>query len=255
MTGSEGSAVEAVLARLTTDIVAVLGAELRGLYIYGSYVMGDFAPGRSDLDVLAVLAGDPTERLKEELRAMHDAVATSHPCWRDRVEVEYVSSRALHQHKDETHVMVRISPGEPLHLFPASRHHLINWYNARHHGTRLAGAEAADVLPDFTPAQLREVLGDHVAQWPEWVSEMSTPGRQAYAVLTVCRSLHVAREGRQVSKRQGARYAVEELPEWAPLIEWAGAWWYGEGSDTEADRLPDVTAFVGHVCPRILDEL
>lgn len=183
MTGSEASAAEVVLARLTSDIVAVLGAELQGLYLYGSYVGGDFAPERSDLDLLAVVDSDPSEGLAQALGAMHDAVAADHPRWRDRVEAEYVSRRALHRFADEEHVMVRISPGEPLHLVPVTRHHLLNWYSARHHGTTLVGAEPADVLPDFTPVQFREVLGDHVAQWPEWVKEMKTPGAQAYAVL------------------------------------------------------------------------
>lgn len=151
--------------------------------------------------------------------------------------------------------MARISPGEPLHLVPVTRHYLLNWYSARHQGVTLVGAEAGDVLPDFTREQFRQVLGEHVAQWPDWVVEMSTTGQQSYAVLTLCRSLYAAREGEPVSKRRGAGYAVRQLPEWAPLIEWARAWWYEKGSDTEHDRLPDVTAFVDHVVPRILKEL
>jgi len=169
--------------------------------------------------------------------------------------VEYVSGRALHHLEDEDHAMARISPGEPLHLVPATRHYLLNWYSARHQGVTLVGAEAGDVLPNFTREQFRQVLGEHVAQWPDWVTEMSTTGQQSYAVLTLCRSLYAAREGEQVSKRHGAGYAVRQLPEWAPLIEWARAWWYEKGSDTEPDRLPDVTAFVDHVVPRILKEL
>jgi len=99
--------------------------------------------------------------------------------------------------------------------------------------------------------QFREVLGNHVAQWPEWVKEMRTPGAQAYAVLTLSHSLYAGGKGDQVSKRRGARYAVKQLPEWAPLIEWAESWWYERGSDIEPDRLPEVTAFVGQVSARV----
>jgi len=169
LTGSEASPAEVVLARLTSDIVAALGAELQGLYLYGSYVSGDFAPERSDLDLLAVLDSDPSEGVAQALGTVHDAVASDHPAWRDRVEVEYVSSHALHRFEDEDHVMVRISPGEPLHLVPVTSHHLLNWYSARHHGSTLVGAEPADVLPHFTGAQFRKVLGNHVAQWPEGI--------------------------------------------------------------------------------------
>jgi len=64
--------------------VAVLGAELQGLHVCGSYAGGDFAPERSDLDLLAVLDSDPTQGLADSLGAVHDAVAADHPRWRDR---------------------------------------------------------------------------------------------------------------------------------------------------------------------------
>ena len=51
---------EELLARLAADLVRVLGGELFSLAPHGSWALGDFTPGRSDLDVLAVLATDPT---------------------------------------------------------------------------------------------------------------------------------------------------------------------------------------------------
>jgi len=73
---TDGSPVETVVARLAAEVVAVLDAELQGLYGYGSYVGGDFAPERSDLDLLAVLHSDPTDGMVQSLVAMHDAVAS-----------------------------------------------------------------------------------------------------------------------------------------------------------------------------------
>jgi hypothetical protein len=46
----------AVLARLAADLAEVLGDDLLSLALHGSSALGDFAPGRSDLDVLAVMA-------------------------------------------------------------------------------------------------------------------------------------------------------------------------------------------------------
>jgi len=35
------------------------------------------------------------------------------------------------------------------------------------------------------------------------------------------------------------------MPEWEELITWADDWWYGGGRDDAAERLADVTAFIG----------
>lgn len=48
---------------------------------------GDFQPERSDVDLLAVVADDPSD-LVGALRAMHERLVADHPEWTDRVEVE-----------------------------------------------------------------------------------------------------------------------------------------------------------------------
>ena len=45
-----------MLDRLTADIQTALGEDLVSLAVHGSWVCGDFTPGRSDLDLVAVLA-------------------------------------------------------------------------------------------------------------------------------------------------------------------------------------------------------
>ena len=62
---------------------------------------------------------------------------------------------------------------------------------------------------------------------------------QAYAILTMCRALYVHRTGEQASKRQAARWAREELPQWADLIQSALAWreaWREKQVDHAATR-------------------
>lgn len=84
------------------------------------------------------------------------------------------------------------------------------------------------------------------------VHEMTTPGGQAYAVLTLCRAWHLFTAGRQVSKRSAARHASAALPQWAALIDWAHDWWYAGGDDEEESRLVETTRFVDDVSSRIL---
>jgi len=95
-----------------------LGDDLLSLALHGSWALGDFAPGRSDLDVLAVMTTDPTAATLAGLDAVHARLAMDFPEWNGRVEVDYVSAQAVQavvQGTDESHLMIRISPGEPLH--------------------------------------------------------------------------------------------------------------------------------------------
>lgn len=240
-----------VLQRLTNDIVTALGDGLLGLYAYGSVVTGDFAPERSDVDLLAVLRADPTASILEVLAPLHRRFAEGHPEWAGRIEVEYLSVQALTDFRTCPRPMVRISPGESLHLVAATRHHVLNWYTTRLQGLPLWGPEPTAIIPEITQAEFRDVVIEHAANWPVWVQDVRGPGPQAYAVLTLCRALHAVSEGRQISKKQAGAYALEVLPQWADLTGWAVRWWYGGGSDSDPSRLPEVTRFVQEVSARV----
>ncbi len=249
--------VELVLSTIASELSRTLGAELLGLYVHGSWVVGDFAPHRSDLDLLAVLACEPDESLLAGLADAHLHVESAHAAWKARVEVEYVALETIREFAAaprEAHVaaIARISPGEPLHLLPASLHRLLTWATVRDTGRPLAGPPAADLLPVIDADDARAAALEHVRDWPTWVQTMTMPGGQAYAVLSLCRALCLFTEGRQVSKRVAADHAAAELPEWAPLISWARCWWYAGGRDDESTRRAESTRFVHDVSARIL---
>jgi predicted nucleotidyltransferase len=239
----------ALLERLSRDIADALGPDLVGLYVHGSWALGDFHPGRSDVDLLAVLDTDPTAATADTLRILHARLAADHPEWADRVEVEYLSEVALAGFRTEPRPMVRISPGEPLHLLPATRHYLLNWYAARERGVALRGPRARAVIPAISEAEWIEVVRDHARNWPSWIEDVRGPGGQAYAVLTLCRALLAVQEGRQASKRAAAAWAVTAVPEHAGLVAWAAGCWYGDGTDAGGGR--DVVGFVNQVSARI----
>jgi hypothetical protein len=150
--------------------------------------------------------------------------------------------------------MARISPGEPLHLVSATGHYLLTWYAARTRGLVLRGPAPDAIIPAIGADEFRAAVVEHVTRWPEWILDHRTVGSQAYAVLTLCRALQSLSEGRDVSKRQAARYGIEELPRWAELIRWAEAWWYHGGSDSAPGRLPEVIRFVHETSGQILTD-
>jgi hypothetical protein len=229
-----------------------LGDRLLGLYVHGSLVAGDFAPGRSDLDVLAVLAADPDPALLRVLAGLHAGLDRRHPEWAGRIEVEYVSAGALPG--PGGHLIARISPGEALHLLPATTHRRVTWGSVHDSGRALAGPPAGELLPAVDPGLVRAALLDHVRDWPAWVEQMTAPGAQAYSVLTMCRAVQRLLHGRQLSKRQAADRTVETDPEWAGLVGWARGWWYDQGADTDPGRFAEVRAFVSASSATIVRE-
>lgn len=234
-----------LLEKLTAAMSAAIGDDLLSLTVHGSYVAGDFEPNRSDLDLLAVLDTEPNQAMLERLRPLHERIAVEHPPWADRIEVDYLSLETLRTLAERPGPMIRISPGEPLHLFEATRHYLINIVSARQDGQTLRGLDVPSLVPFVPKDSLFAVIREHVANWPTWVQgARERPGAQAYAVLTLCRALHLLEVGHQTSKRQAGAWGTARLPEWAELIAWASTWWYHGGTDTEGDRFEQVELFV-----------
>jgi predicted nucleotidyltransferase len=240
----------AVLTRLAAELAEVLGDDLLSLALHGSWALGDFAPGRSDLDVLAVMATDPTAATLAGLDDVHARLGTDFPEWNGHVEVDYVSVRAVEavvQGIAESHPMIRISPGEPLHEVDVTRHYVLNWAAALQADQPIAGAAPSTVLPAIDRRLIHQVVLQHVRAWPEWVHDMQAIGAQAYAVLTLCRAAETLATGRQVSKLAAANAGRSRFPEWSALIDWAQDWWYNGGSDFDHGRFEDVRRFVNDV--------
>ncbi len=80
-----------LLEALSAGIGQALGSNLLGLYLWGSYVVGDLDPRISDVDLVAVLAADICEEEFAALKSMHDALAQRYPTWAGRVEVATVA--------------------------------------------------------------------------------------------------------------------------------------------------------------------
>jgi transcriptional regulator with XRE-family HTH domain len=234
-----------VLEDLRDAWSAALGPALVGLYVHGSLVAGDFAADRSDLDVLAVLAAEP---VLADLRPLHEALDRRHPWWAGRIEVEYVPV-----HPAPGSLIARISPGEALHLLPATVHRLVTWASVRDDGRTLFGPPPCTLLPAADPERVRAALLDHVRDWPQWVETMTAAGAQAYSVLTMCRAVQRLVFDRQLSKLRAADRTVETHPGWAGLITWARDWWYAGGAADDPGRFSSVREFVVRISAEILE--
>jgi len=205
-------------------IVDTTGPSLVGLYLYGSLATGDFEPHVSDIDLIAVLRERPDEALVRRLGTMHEGLARAEPGWSDRIEVDYVSARGLAHCRTHATTIVRISPGEPLHMIEAGRDFILDWYPARQDGLALEGPRLDSLVPPIQEAEYLEEVRKYLAGFRGRFDDDASPRSQAYAILTMCRGLAALRFGDRLSKREAAARIQREFPRWSDLIDRALRW-------------------------------
>lgn len=215
----------AVLSELVSQIRAHFEARLQGLYLFGSLATGDFYPGRSDLDLVAVLATDVAvgDDL-DSLRKLHERFEDQHPEWRDRIEVLYLSRAVLATFVAEpTGVVARISPGEPLHHrdLGGDIGWLMDWHGVLNAGETLIGPAPAALGPVIDEERWRSAVRGQLRAWHDQVRERAVayvPAHQGYIVATVCRALYSLATGSQASKERAVAWYAEQHPELAGFL-------------------------------------
>ena len=246
--------INSLLERLLSRMRDILQEKLAGLYLYGSLTTGDFDPQSSDIDLLAATSSGVSETDCEALRAMHREFARENPAWEDRIEVAYLPATALRTFRSERSPMAVISPGEAFHVTDAGKEWLMNWYVVRESGVALFGPPPEALIAPISREEFAECVRGYAAEWGGRVKGTLARKEQAYAILTMCRALHLHRTGEAASKRQAALWAQEELPQWAGLIRSALGWreaWREEQVDHAATRA-EAVRFVTFVRDLIL---
>lgn len=215
--------IPAVVAHLVARLLEGQQRAL-ALYLFGSAATGTFESELSDVDTVAVLSTDLTEKNFSALTAMHDALIRVSPEWNDRVEVVYLSGRGLGSFREGSAPAARISPGEPFHRIEVDGRWVLDWYAVREWGLTLFGPPPATFIPAIPQREVVAAVREELRRWPGRIAGLSDGGAQAYAVLTVCRGWHLCRTSEHVSKREAAQWAASELPQFADLIQNAAAW-------------------------------
>jgi predicted nucleotidyltransferase len=231
-------------------IVGVTDRSLLGLSVYGSLATGDFEPDVSDIDLIVVLRDPPDEALVRRLGTMHECLARAESEWNDRIEVDYVSVRGLARCRTHATTIARISPGERLHLVEAGRDFLLDWYPARQVGLSVLGAPLASLIPPIPEAEYLEEVRSYLASFARRFDEHSSPGSQAYAILTMCRGLATLRSGDRPSKREAADETRREFPRWSNLIDRALRWRDRQWDDDQPDgseTVAETRAFIAEM--------
>jgi predicted nucleotidyltransferase len=214
-----------LLDELVPHVRDLLGANLRGMYVYGSLAFECYNPARSDVDVLVVTRRRMAPETRRALRSLLQRLAeTTH------IEISFLSRADLEPWRYPTPFDYHFS-GEDEGEDGADAYFATEIANARTRGIALFGPPAADVLPavpdeDFLDAIERDL---------DWVRERLDE-RPGYAVLNCCRVLAFRQERTVMSKAQGAEWGARSVPErFRPLVAEAAAM-YASPQDLPVDR-------------------
>ncbi len=214
--------LNAVLAELVDGARRVLGESFCGAYLQGSFALGD-ADEHSDVDFLIVTQDEVTPEQQVALTELHQRLYALPTPWAQHLEGSYVPRDALRRLDPGRRTFFYIDNGATEFTFDNHDNTQVVRWSLREHGVVLAGPDPRGLVDRVTDDDLRKEMAWATRAWDEWFRSVDTIGRRALAVavLTQARILHTLAFGGVSSKRVAGEWAVEALPEWAPLIRWA----------------------------------
>jgi hypothetical protein len=219
--------VRAVVHDLLVGIQAILGAQFRGMYLVGSFALGDFCPQSSDLDLIIVTVGTLSDEVVAVLQDLHRSFDQSGSPWAAHVDAVYIPQDVLRESSPTAARCPILEWPWLLALGPLESGWPIQRYTLREYGVVVTGPDPRSLLDPVNPNDLRQVSAAIVEQWreqahhdPEWPAWLREPDNHTFVVLTLCRALYTLETGSVASKPAAARWAQHRLPSrWSKLTD------------------------------------
>jgi predicted nucleotidyltransferase len=197
------------LARACTK---ALGETVAAVILHGSLTLGDYVPGRSDVDLLVVIEDPPSDA---QLGALTEAMASRRARAPGPVDLRVVTRQVAASPTPapplEAYLRLTLTSGVRVEerRHPGERDLAVELSVCRAHGRSLLGAAPAELIGEV-PDRWVVVVGD--AQLADWQAIGDDPPYAELTVLTACRVWRFAEEGRHVSKAAAAQWALGRDP-------------------------------------------
>lgn len=166
------------------------------VWAHGSLALGDFQPGRSDLDMIAVVDSAPTDTQREQLKVLHEALAADFP-QAEKLHCSYTVRAALPdpavRHLTWAHQSLMTRP-----VTEVSRRELHTG------GLTLYGPPPTELLPPVTDAELAAFIRADLRNF--WLPATAMPVRWLQdawvdlGLLTLARASVTLADGRLLTK-------------------------------------------------------
>lgn len=230
ITGKVASmALPAEVEDITGQFLALIDASAPGLiealYLRGSLGFGEYFPGQSDIDFVAVLAARPGAAGVRALAAAHATLHAAHP--QPYFDGFHILAEDLSRPPDQCPEVPDMFQGT---FSPAGRSYdisLVTWHELARHGVQVRGPDLAQIdvwtddagLRAFSYANLSSYWADEAAALAEQPERAAKPLATPWCVLGVSRLHHLLATGALTSKSGAGRHALTVFgPEWHPIV-------------------------------------
>ena len=192
-----------VLRRFVSEIQSAVPTV--AVWAHGSLAMGDFQPGRSDLDLVAVVEAPVDDAQRDRLAGIHRRLVDEEPAAAE-LHCSYMVRTALSEaetrHVTWAHGMLLERP-----VTPVTRRELLDG------GLTLHGPGPAELLPPLAPGQLEDFIRRDLEEF--WLPATRRPRlwlRDIWVdlgLLVLARATVTLRDGRLITKGEALTVLLE----------------------------------------------
>lgn len=202
---------------------SILGSSLVGVYLHGSAVMGCFNGKRSDLDFIIVVHHDLPAAVKRRYMDMVVAQNTQAPA--KGIELSIVEESVCQPfvyptpfvlHFSVAHLdWYRSNPADYIEKMNGTDKDLAAHFTILYHrGKTLCGKEIREVFSEVDSADYFDSIRGDIENAVEEIME-----NPMYITLNLCRVLAYRKERLILSKLEGGKWGLANLPQkYAPLL-------------------------------------
>lgn len=224
-----------LLDALVEGVRSVLGENLVGVYLQGSFAVGG-ADEWSDADFLVVTERPAGEAERPALDELHRRLFAAPTHWAKHLEGSYVDRALLRRPDPARTKLLFLDHGSQELQWDDHCNTAYNRWALREHGIALTGPAPAELVDPVPPDVLRAEARTRLSEWVDWAESIERWNRWygPYLVLGLCRVLWTIEYGTVVPKQEAGEWAMRELDtEWRALIQSAlddrpdpvGRWW------------------------------
>ena len=215
--------LETLLTGFVEETKNILGENLVGVYLHGSAVMGCFNPEKSDVDLIILVErplSDPVKMAYLDMVVRYNALGPA-----KGIELSvvlravcrpFVYPTPYELHFSAGHLdWYQTDPEEYIRELKGTDKDLAAHFTIiTHRGKCLWGAPIREVFGEVPARDYMDSLWYDVENAPEEITEYPT-----YLTLNLARVLAYREEGLVLSKKEGAEWALDRLPEaYRPLL-------------------------------------
>jgi len=180
----------------------------------------------------------------KEVKKLHSSIGKSYPKWRKRIEGSYVTKKMLSNTKPPKQSRPYFNAGK-MWDFAYVNEWIMELNELYQHGVALVGPSPKKLIKPIDINSVREASKKNLLE--EWQPKLTNPAifnsvdydsshLQVYAIITMCRILHMANNKNIASKKTASKWAKKTYgKQWGSLIEQAENWEHGQKINSQEE--------------------